>query len=430
MVFDYYGEVIPQSEIAAVARTIGDPLYETFTDELRRAGQFSNSSTSMGKELPYNITGYTVRKLGYAAFESQGMNLTTLEMLVSQGKPLILLMWYSFHHVSTHFRVATGYNQTHVFLHDPWNKPLWNGTYGGPDLAFNNTYFLDLWSCFGNWALYVSPWTIAVRVPEYVGAGTSFQLESTVSYPWPLPNAYSDYPASSCNASISLPANLTLGQGQTQKKVIGAGSLGAGSNATVGWTLVANSSVKGAVNVTVEGKVSGSVGAHGNYSAYGYSDRIGVEFSFLVNITVDDSLPVIGTPSRSPAADVQPGQSVFVTVNVTDLQSGVRNVTLFYTVDNWTTWENRTMYSNLEFEDSYEAAIPGLAEGTIVRFRVFASDAVGNNATYDGTTPSTVYVVVPEFQPYLALPVLIMTTLLVAVVHNTGRTRSHETNQP
>jgi hypothetical protein len=31
MVFDYYGEDINQSEIADVARTIGEPVYSTFT---------------------------------------------------------------------------------------------------------------------------------------------------------------------------------------------------------------------------------------------------------------------------------------------------------------------------------------------------------------------------------------------------------------
>ena len=71
MVFNYYGENISQYEIAGVARTIGDPVDSTFTDELGRAGHFSNLSTSMGDELPYNITGYTLRSLGYAAFESQ-----------------------------------------------------------------------------------------------------------------------------------------------------------------------------------------------------------------------------------------------------------------------------------------------------------------------------------------------------------------------
>jgi len=125
MIFDYYGENVSQSEIACVARSIGNPLYVTYTDELRRAGHFSNISLSMGAELPNNITGYSLRPLGYASSEAQGMNLTLLRSFLDQGKPLILLMWYSHYHVSTHYRVATGYNETHVFLHDPWNKPLW-----------------------------------------------------------------------------------------------------------------------------------------------------------------------------------------------------------------------------------------------------------------------------------------------------------------
>jgi hypothetical protein len=329
--------------------------------------------------------------------------------------------------------VVTGYNQTHVFLHDPWNKPLWGGKYGGPDLAFNNTYFLDLWSYFGNWALYVSPWTVTTDVPTYVKAGTPFQLGVTISYPQPLPNAFSDYPASSCNASISLPSNVTLAQGQTQKKTLGAGSLNAGSNSTVYWTLVASSSVLETVNVTTEGRISGSVGAHGNYSAYSYFDRIGVAFSFVFNTTADNSPPVIGTPIRSPSTDVQPSQYVTVEANVSDLQSGVRNVTLFYSVDNGTMWENETMYYNLKFADSFEASIPGQAAGTTVRFRVFASDNVGNNATFDGTTAYTTYVVVPEFQPLLTLLIPMMLTLAAAFSSRNRRrhysVRTHRTRR-
>jgi hypothetical protein len=284
MVFNYYGENISQSEIACVARSIGDPLYVTYTDELRRAGHFSNISTSMGDELSNNITGYTLRQLGYAAFESQGVDLTTVKSFLDQGKPLILLMWYSSYHHSGHFRVATGYNETHVFLHDPWNKPSWGGTYGGPNLAFNNSQFSDLWSYSGNWALYVSPWTVNFSAPSYVTPGTPFQIESTVTYPQPPLNVLSPYPASSCNASIVLPANLSLAQGENQKKTVGTGLLQAGDSSTLQWTLIANSSVTGTVSITVEGMISGVVGAHANYTAYSYTDRTGATVNFTVNM--------------------------------------------------------------------------------------------------------------------------------------------------
>jgi len=145
MVFDYYGEDINQPEIADVARTIGEPIYSTFTDELRRAAHFSNISTSKGAEIPdENITGYTLRKLGYAAFENHAMTLTQLKSYIDEDKPLILLMYYSSFHVSTHYRVVTGYNETHIFVHDPWNNITWGGRYGGPNIAFNYSAFLDL----------------------------------------------------------------------------------------------------------------------------------------------------------------------------------------------------------------------------------------------------------------------------------------------
>jgi predicted double-glycine peptidase len=420
MVFNYYGENVSQFEIANVARTIGDPLYTTYADELRRAGQFSNMSTSRGDELPENITGYTLRSLGYAAFESQGMSLAALENFTGQGKPLILLMWYSSHHVSTHYRVVTGYNATHVFLHDPWNKPLWNGTYGGPNLAFNNSQFLDLWSYYDNWALYVSPWRLNVSMPAYVRTGAPFQVESSIVYPAPPPGALDAYPASSCNASITLPANLSLANGEVQMKKIGTGSLDAGTNSIVRWTLIANSSVTGNVSITADGMISGSVGPSGNYSAYVYSDRIGAAVDFRVKLKVDNSVPLIGKPSRLPNNNVEPDQGVKVSANVTDADSGVQNVTLFYTTDNGTTWQNRTMSFN-ESTSLYEATIPGQQAGTWVKFKILAFDRVGNNATYDGNEPYCTYQVLPEFPDFPIVVLSLAATLLAVIVYRRKR---------
>jgi uncharacterized protein YvpB len=416
MVFNYYGENISQNEIACVARTIGDPVDSTFTDELRRAGHFSNLSISMGDELPSNITGYTLRSLGYATFESRGMNLSTLENYISQGKPLILLMWYSFHHVSTHYRVAVGYNQTHVFLHDPWNKPLWNGTYGGPSIAFNNTQFMDLWSYYGNWALCVCPWTVKISTPTYIKPGTPFQIESTVTYPQPPSNSLSDYPASSCSALIALPANLSLAQGEVQKKTIGIGSLNAGTNATVSWALVATASTKGTISITAEGKVSGSVGTHYNYTAYNYTDRIGATANFTITLNADSSPPAISMPTRVPATDVQPNQAVEISTNVTDPDSGVQNVTLYYTINNGTTWENESMSLN-QTTRLYEATIPGQQAGTWVRFKIFTSDKVGNNATLDGMQPYCIYQTVAEFPSSTILTLFVTVTLLAIITY-------------
>src|SRR5271157_321982 len=293
MVFNYYGEDISQYEIACVARTIGDPLFTTYTDELRRAAQFSNISTSMGDELLNNITGYTLRQLGYAAIEASGLDLTTLRNFLDQGKPLILLMWQDSTHTYGHYRVATGYNETCVFLDDPWNKPLWGGMYGGPNVAINDSQFLDLWSYSGDWALYVSPWTVDLSTPAYVEPGVPFHIEVSVTYPQPLLNAFppSPYPASSCNASINLPTDLSLTDREAQTKTLGTGFLQVGNSSSTSWTLVANSSVRGTVSIIVEGQISGSVDAAGDYTAYNYMDRIGARVNVSVDISVGAPIP-------------------------------------------------------------------------------------------------------------------------------------------
>jgi len=89
MIFDYYGEDIPQIEIADVA---GTHPYEIYGDELRRAAHFSNLSTSLGDEMHNNITGYSNRELGYAAFEGCDLTLDDVKDSLNDGTPLIVMM--------------------------------------------------------------------------------------------------------------------------------------------------------------------------------------------------------------------------------------------------------------------------------------------------------------------------------------------------
>lgn len=318
MVFNYYGDNTLQSEIACVARTIGIPVYSTTGFDLRRAAQFSNCSKSMGDQLSHSIAGYASGQLGYSAFEAYGMNLTVLESFLDQGKPLILCMWYSSSHVDGHFRVAVGYNQTDVFLQDPYNKPLWGGRYGGPETVLNVSQFMDLWSYDDYWALYVSPWNVSFSAPTHAVPGKPFQVRSTITYPQPLPNALSTYPAFSCNASITLPAGLSLASGENQTKTIGTGLIEAGNCQNVTWMLIANVSVADTVGITAEGAISGSVEAHDNYLAYGYIDTIGASVNFAVNLSTTLIHDVAVTTVWFPKTVLGQGYAQNITVNVTD----------------------------------------------------------------------------------------------------------------
>jgi parallel beta-helix repeat protein len=140
---------------------------------------------------------------------------------------------------------------------------------------------------------------------------------------------------------------------------------------------------------------------------------------------LDLTAPIIGTPSRKPSDGVQPDQLVKVSVNVTDIISGVKNVTLYYSLNNGTSWEEPTPMTLNSSTSLYEANIPGQSLGTWVKYKIVAYDIAGNNATLEGTQPYLVYQVVPEFPSLLILPLFMMTTLLSVIVYR----RKHQTSQ-
>jgi hypothetical protein len=126
---------------------------------------------------------------------------------------------------------------------------------------------------------------------------------------------------------------------------------------------------------------------------------------------------VIGTPSQNPPTDnVMLDQEVKVSVSITSDAGEVKNATLFYTINNGTSWENRTMNYNAS-TSLYEATIPGQPAGTWVKFKIVAYDYAGNNATQNGTEPYCTYQVIPEFPSSLILPLLILATTLAAILY-------------
>jgi len=131
--------------------------------------------------------------------------------------------------------------------------------------------------------------------------------------------------------------------------------------------------------------------------------------------TADDTPPTIGSPSREPSGDVTPDQEVTVSVNVTDAESGVKNVTLSYTTDNGTSWINKPMTYN-STTGLYQATILGEPYCIWVKYKIIAYDIVGNHATNDNAGEYFVYHVIPEFPPAIILSLLMTLSILAAIL--------------
>jgi len=142
----------------------------------------------------------------------------------------------------------------------------------------------------------------------------------------------------------------------------------------------------------------------------------------------DTNPPSIVVTRKPPGHEVNDSQNVFVSADITDAESGVRNATLQYTTDNSTDWYgasahvvpmslNLTLRPHNSLALPFNTTIPGQSSGTRVRFRVVAYDFAGNNATIDGVIDATTYLVVPEFPSFLILLLFMMATLLAVMAY-------------
>ena len=86
------------------------------------------------------------------------MSLKQLKNQINQGYAPILLIWFDDKHETGHYVVAVGYNDTGVFINDPWpsqwSKP--EGRETGCHVFLSYEKLLDLWSIRHNWAMTVA----------------------------------------------------------------------------------------------------------------------------------------------------------------------------------------------------------------------------------------------------------------------------------
>jgi len=119
----------------------------------------------------------------------------------------------------------------------------------------------------------------------------------------------------------------------------------------------------------------------------------------------DETPPSIEVPSQEPHTPLDQAK-VRVSMNVTDAESGVKNVTLWYryrTVEGYT-WCNLTMFYNATTQ-LFQATIPGFPGGALVCYKIVAYDNAGNFCVNDNMGAYYVYTViyVIEGSEYLAI---------------------------
>jgi hypothetical protein len=140
----------------------------------------------------------------------------------------------------------------------------------------------------------------------------------------------------------------------------------------------------------------------------------------------DAASPLIDMPSQNPPKDnVQPDQAVTVSVKVTDVGSGLREVILSYNT-NEGPWTNVTMRK--ANKDIYTGQIPGFPADTTVQYKIIAYDNAGHFTVNDMTGQYYVYTVIPEFStwPSVILVLLAITMFIVLVKRKRSRMKMEE----
>ena len=143
-----------------------------------------------------------------------------------------------------------------------------------------------------------------------------------------------------------------------------------------------------------------------------YSDKWNTD-TMWVNVSEDNTEPFISSLYQEPL-EPNDGENVTISVNVTDGESGVYNVTLSYSINEGTSWTDMLMV-NLT-GDTYIGGIPVLPNGTHVWYKITAYDNAGNFVVDDNAEQYYVYTVIPEFPATLFLSLFIIFTLVVVIL--------------
>lgn len=145
----------------------------------------------------------------------------------------------------------------------------------------------------------------------------------------------------------------------------------------------------------------------------------GYDSLYLFKIETDSTPPSINDVYQQPDEDnVYPTNMVIVYANVTDDQSGVKQVTLNYTTGNGT-WFTQTM--ELYIADIWNATIPAFPYCTTITYIIIAEDNAYNTISTDELGFALQYHVIPEYTPTLLILSLMTATTLTATAYKRKR---------
>jgi hypothetical protein len=132
-------------------------------------------------------------------------------------------------------------------------------------------------------------------------------------------------------------------------------------------------------------------------------------------VYLDTTAPNIHTPTRYPTGDIQFGQAVKISANITDLGSRVKEAILHYSLNNGTTWTNVTMNYN-STSGLYEGTIPAQSSNMTVKYAISASDNVDNDAVQDNSGMYYIYPVIPEFPSMMLITIFMLLSLSATIL--------------
>lgn len=130
--------------------------------------------------VDWHATGYPGADIGMAARVYTGKQpwMSELREVVKRGFPVVVLQQFAFDDAGGHYRVVYGFNDTHIYMKDPWGRDA-----TPRDMRLSNEDFVSLW----RYAEFVtdgprytgiagSPWSLLPQAQGTFGFGRKMKI--------------------------------------------------------------------------------------------------------------------------------------------------------------------------------------------------------------------------------------------------------------